>query len=221
MSELVHLIRPAADPDPQGAIVLLHGRGADEHDLHGFLDVLDPERRWVGVTPGGPLALPPGGRHWYVVPRVGHPDPETFQASFGLLHDLLSTLPERTGVPWERTVIGGFSQGAVMAYALGLGPAVPDAAYPARPRPAGILAMSGFMATVPGFEHDLGNRQDFPVCITHGSLDPVIDIAFARQARVRLEEAGADVTYRESPMPHTIDPRAVPDIAGWVRDRLS
>ena len=124
-------------------------------------------------------------------------------------------------MPWERTVIGGFSQGAVMAYALGLGPAVPDAAYPARPRPAGILAMSGFMATVPGFEHDLGNRQDFPVCITHGSLDPVIDIAFARQARVRLEEAGADVTYRESPMPHTIDPRAVPDIAGWVRDRLS
>ena len=71
---LVHRVRPAAG-DPEGALVLLHGRGADENDLFGLLDVLDPERRLVGVTPGGPLFLPPGGRHWYVVPRVGFPDP--------------------------------------------------------------------------------------------------------------------------------------------------
>ena len=74
MIELAHQIRPAAG-EPRGALVLLHGRGADEHDLLPFLDLLDPQRRLVGVTPGGPLFLPPGGRHWYVVPRVGYPDP--------------------------------------------------------------------------------------------------------------------------------------------------
>ena len=47
--------------EPEGALVLLHGRGADEHDLFPLLDLLDPERRLLGITPGGPLALPPGG----------------------------------------------------------------------------------------------------------------------------------------------------------------
>src|SRR4029077_2141369 len=72
---LDHLVRPAAG-EPQGALILLHGRGTSEHDLHPLLDLLDPKRRLVAYTPGGPLALPPGGRHWYAVPRVGHPDPE-------------------------------------------------------------------------------------------------------------------------------------------------
>ena len=78
---LVERVRPAAG-EPEGALVLLHGRGADEHDLHGLLDQLDPDRRLVGVTPRGPLSLPPGGAHWYAVYRVGFPDPETFWPVF-------------------------------------------------------------------------------------------------------------------------------------------
>ena len=143
VTELVHEIRPAA-AEPEGALVLMHGRGADEHDLAPFLDLLDPERRLVGLTPGGPLFLPPGGRHWYVVPRVGFPDPDTFRASYELLQ---RDIPQLTGVPWERTILGGFSQGTVMAYALGLGAG--------RPTPAGIVAMSGFIPTVEGWSADL------------------------------------------------------------------
>ncbi len=72
---LVHLIRET-EGKPEGALILNHGRGTDEHDLYGLLDELDPERRLLGVTPGAPLTdVPPGGRHWYVVPRVGYPDP--------------------------------------------------------------------------------------------------------------------------------------------------
>ena len=81
MTELAHRIRPAAG-EPRGALVLLHGRGADENDLYPLLDLIDPKRRLVGLTPGGPLSLPPGGRHWYLVPRVGYPDHDTFHASY-------------------------------------------------------------------------------------------------------------------------------------------
>ena len=203
---LVHRVRPAAG-EPEGALVLLHGRGADENDLFGFLDLLDPERRLVGVTPGGPLFLPPGGRHWYVVPRVGFPDPETFRQSYGLLDEFLGALPGAIGAPWERTFIGGFSQGAVMAYALGLGRG--------RATPAGIVALSGFIPTVDGWEADL-DRPGLPVWIAHGRRDPVISVEFARDARRRLEEAGLPVTYHESDAGHHVDPRTAAELPAWV-----
>ena len=204
---LEHLVRPAAGR-ADGALVLFHGRGTSEHDLYPLLDMLDPDRRLVGVTPRGPLVLPPGGAHWYVVRQVGFPDPGTFGPTFALASRWLDDLASETGIPPERTVLGGFSQGAVMAYALGLGTG--------RPRPAGIVALSGFIPVVEGFEADLTPPLP-PVAIGHGSLDPVISVEFGRRARAILEEAGADVLYRESPIPHTIDPRFLDELQGWVR----
>jgi phospholipase/carboxylesterase len=203
---LVHRVRPAAGA-PEGAIVLLHGRGADENDLFPFFDLVDPERRLVGVTPGAPLFLPPGGRHWYVVPRVGFPDPETFRGSLELLERFLAGLADTTGVPLGRTVLGGFSQGTAMSYALALGRG--------RPTPAGLIAMSGFIPTVPDWEADL-DRPNLPVWIAHGRRDPVIPVEFGRDARERLEAAGAAVTYRESDVAHQVDPRALRELPGWV-----
>ena len=71
--------------EPEGALVLFHGRGADEHDLYPLLDILDPDRRLLGLTPRGPLSLPPGGAHWYVVQQVGYPEPETFHSTYRLV----------------------------------------------------------------------------------------------------------------------------------------
>src|SRR5690349_19513902 len=80
------LVVREADGEPEGALVLNHGRGTDENDLRPLLDELDPERRLLGVTTGAPLTgIPPGGRHWYVVPRVGYPDPATFASSYAAL----------------------------------------------------------------------------------------------------------------------------------------
>jgi phospholipase/carboxylesterase len=207
---LVHRVRPARGT-PEGALVLLHGRGADEQDLLGFLDILDPERRMVGVTPGGPLFLPPGGRHWYIVPRVGFPDRETFTASYGLLDGFLDAVATAVGVPNERVVLGGFSQGAVMAYALGLGRG--------RPTPAAIIALSGFIPSVTGWEADL-ERPGLRVWIAHGRNDPVIPVEFARDARMRLEEAGLPPTYHETEASHHVDPRVLVELPGWVRSAV-
>jgi phospholipase/carboxylesterase len=207
------LYRPAA-ADPEGALVLLHGRGADERDLYPLLDLLDPERRLLGATARGPLSLPPGGAHWYVVRQVGYPDPDTFHATFPELAGWLDGMLAEHGIPPERAVLGGFSQGSVMSYALGLGAG--------RPRPAGIMALSGFLPTVEGFELDLDKARGLPVAIGHGTHDPVIPVDFGRDARERLEAAGADVTYRESPMPHTIDPQFLRELQEtWLPAAIS
>ena len=202
---LAERIRPA-NGDPEGALVLFHGRGADEHDLFPLLDLLDPERRLLGATARGPLSLPPGGAHWYIVRRVGFPDRETFESTYAQASAWLDDLLARHEIPHERAVLGGFSQGGVMSYALGLGAG--------RPRPAGIMALSSFIPTVDGFELD--DAAGLPVAIGHGTYDPVIGVEFGRAARDRLTAAGADVTYRESPMPHAIAPGFLRELPDWV-----
>jgi phospholipase/carboxylesterase len=169
--------------------------------------VLDPERRLYGVTPRAPLSLPPGGAHWYALYRIGFPDPETFRSTYPLVAGWLDGLPAETGVGLDRTIVGGFSQGAVMTYALGLGAG--------RPRPAGLIALSGFIPTVEGFELDLAGELP-PVAIGHGVYDDVISVEFGRDARRRLEEAGADVLYREYPYPHAIDPGFLLELREWI-----
>jgi len=181
--------------------VLLHGRGADELDLVPLLDLLDPKQLLVGLVPRGPLALPPGGAHWYAVREIGFPDQATFLATFAEASDWLDTALGEVGLAPERVALGGFSQGGVMSYALGLAAS--------RPRPAGILAMSGFIPTVEGFELDLESRAGLPVSISHGTYDPVIGVEFGREARDRLDAADLDVTYREDPVAHQIAPAAV------------
>jgi phospholipase/carboxylesterase len=210
IDDLQHRRRDAVR-EPDGVLVLFHGRGADENDLFPLLDMLDPERRLVGFTPRGPLRLPPGGAHWYALGGLGTPDPETFLPTYATAAAWLDAVATETGIPPERTVLGGFSQGAVMSYALGLGRD--------RLRPAGIIALSGFVPTVEGYELDL-ERPLPPVAIGHGTYDPVIGVEWGRQAKELLEQAGADVLYREYPLPHTIDPAYLDTLADWLRDRL-
>jgi phospholipase/carboxylesterase len=200
------LERPA-EGEPAGTLVLIHGRGADENDLYPLLDAIDPERRLRGLTPGGPLALPPGGRHWYRLGGIPTPEPETFWPSFEALSAFLDGLQ-------EPLVLGGFSQGAVMSYALAFGRG-------AAGRPGALLPLSGFMPDVEGLEFDLTDLADYPVAIAHGTLDPVIAVDYSRAARDVLAGSGADVDYHESPVGHTIDPQFIPALRGVVADAVS
>ena len=144
---LVERVRPAAG-EPEGALVLLHGRGADENDLHGLLDQLDP------AAPAGRRDA--ARRRCRCRPAARTGTPSTASASpirtpsgrrSSELCAWYDALPERLGFPADRIVLGGFSQGCVMSYALGLAAG--------RPAPRALLAMSGFMPVVEGLELDL------------------------------------------------------------------
>jgi phospholipase/carboxylesterase len=197
--------------EPDGALVLFHGRGADELDLFPLLDMLDPDKRLLGVTPRGPLSFPPGGAHWYALREVGYPDRETFLATYRDVGGWLDGFLEERGIGHDRTVLGGFSQGGVMAYSFALGEG--------RPRPAAIIALSSFIPSVDGFELELTEIP--PVAIGHGTFDPVISVEFGRRARLLLEDAGASVLYREYPLPHAIDPRFLLEVQGWMAAALA
>ena len=208
---IVSVVREPAG-ESRGTIVLLHGRGADEHDLLPLLGVLDPQQRFRGITLGAPLTMPPGGKHWYAIRAIGHPDMATFNATYA---ELTAFLDEELALDWSQTVIGGFSQGGVMSYAVGLGPG--------RPVPAGILAMSCFVPVLDdgSWEPDFTGRPGLPVAHVHGTQDPVIGIQFGREAKRVVEDGGLPLTYHEFPGGHNVDPRLLPELQRWVDERLA
>jgi phospholipase/carboxylesterase len=213
VAALLQLERAAA-AEPQGLLVLHHGRGTDETDLLRLADYLDPEKRLRVVTPRAPLTLPGSpGFHWYLVPRVGYPDQDTFEAARAALAELHDRLWEETGVGPERTVLGGFSMGAVMSYTMGLSAE--------RPAVAGILAFSGFVPTVEGWQPSFADRRSTRVFISHGNRDPVISVEFAHRARDLVGGAGLSLEYRESELGHQIDPGHLTDAGAWIAETLA
>src|SRR5205814_3765982 len=135
----------------------------------------------------------------------------TLLGSFGAAARWVDGFLAEHGLGHDRLVLGGFSQGGVMAYSVGLAAG--------RPRPAAIVAFSSFIPTVPGFELDLSPPLP-PVAIGHGTMDNVIGVEWGRRARALLEEAGAEVLYRETPMFHQIDPDFVREVSEWLRRAL-
>ena len=145
--------------------------------------------------------------------RVGHPDPASVDASYRALADFHDELWERTGLTPEQTVLGGFSMGTVMSYALGL---ARD-----RPAPAGILAASGFIPAVEGWEPYTADRRQTRVFIAHGRQDPVISVEFARRARALLQAGGIEPEYHEFDGFHQIDAANAERAGQWLAATLT
>lgn len=189
--------------------MLHHGRGSHERELIGLADVLDPQRRLHVAAPRAPLQLPgQPGYHWYLVPRVGHPDHDTFHAARAALAQAHDELWQRTGLSPAQTVLGGFSMGSAMSYALGLSAE--------RPAPAGLLIFSGFIPAVDDWQPSIADRRQMRVFLAHGRQDRVISVELARNARDRLAPGGIDVSYYESDVAHHIDPAHLPLAAAWL-----
>ncbi len=195
----------AGGPSPARLFLLIHGKGADEHDLEPLLPYLDTDGRFQFVLPRAPLPFPPGFM-WYTTDGIPRGGPELI-GSVDALDEALDSACTEGGFDRSQAVVGGFSQGAALSLALGLRRSD-------RPRPAGVLAMSGFLPETPGIDYDLEKAP--PVLIQHGSADPLIPVERGRDAARTLADAGVPVVYREYPMAHQVAVESMNDAASWL-----
>jgi phospholipase/carboxylesterase len=191
------------------ALILLHGRGADEEDLIDLTRHYDP--RFLVISARAPVALPYGGYTWYDVGHAGSPEPLTFRSSCEKLWQFTDDALAAYPVDPAQVYLLGFSMGSVMSYALSL-------ARPALIR--GVVAQSGYVPEGTHLEFRWGETGHMEYFISHGTEDDVIPVSFARRARELFAGSRAAVTYREYPGGHTITEECVRDSAAFLQRLL-
>jgi phospholipase/carboxylesterase len=202
-SLVTNVVRGRQEPDR--LLLLIHGKGADEHDLEPLVPYLDPEGRFLTVLPRGPLPFLSGWQ-WYETEGMPRGGPE-FVASVDALDDVLDAACAEHGFERAEAIVAGFSQGCGLALALGLRRS-------GRPRPAGVLGMSGFLPERDDVEYDFATAP--PVLLQHGSADPMVSVEFGRRAVARLGAEGVPVVYREYPIGHQVGAEGVQDAMAWL-----
>lgn len=179
---------PASRKPAAGLVVVLHGYGANCHDLAGMAKFLNlPDYYFLFAD--APYAYPYGGagRMWY---NLEQPSPLELANSRQHLLDWLQSLAETTGIPLEKTILGGFSQGGFMTLEVGLNLPL-----------AGLVVLSGYLHPQPR-----PDRPSFPpVLLIHGQQDAVVPLTAAHKTRDTLNSWGVEVDYHEFPMGHEIN----------------
>lgn len=204
--------------NPSGSVIWLHGLGADGHDFEPIVpELVRPgERALRFVFPHAPIrpVTLNGGyamRAWYDIvslERRGPEDETGIRASQATIEGLIRRENER-GVPSERIVLAGFSQGGALALVAGI-------RYPQKL--AGIMGLSCYLLLADRFKAERNPaNQATPIFLAHGLQDPIVAAALGEQARASLEAAGYAVEWHAYPMPHSVSPQEVADIAAWLR----
>jgi phospholipase/carboxylesterase len=191
--------------DPDRLLMLIHGKGADEQDLVPLIPYLDPEGRFLTVLPRAPLRFM-GGWEWYDSDGIPRGGPELI-GSVDALDDVLDSSCAEYGFDRSQAIVAGFSQGCALTLALGLRRSP-------RPRPAGLLGMSGFLAEREGLEYDFTAAP--PILIQHGTADELISVEYGRRAAARLGAEGVPVVYREYPIAHQVTLESTQDAMAWL-----
>lgn len=204
---------PAGD-GPFPTIIVLHGWGANAHDLLGLAPMLHEGNALV-ICPQGPVEFPVGqgmyGYGWFPLTPGVPPDPEAFKQGAEALRAFVGQAMERYPIDPGKVVIAGFSQGGMMSYELGL--REPG-------RFAGIAALSCWLpAPLAEDLPRLPEQRDLPVLVIHGTQDTMIPVERARDSREALRDFGVSMTYREFDMAHEIRPEALRLILQWLETR--
>lgn len=211
-SSLVHLVieprRKGAGPYP--GLVLLHGRGADEHDLAGIAEELDERLLMLSVRAPHPFGYG-GGFTWYDFDEAGTPDPPMFRSACDAL--LRFVREAAAGYPIDPAwlYLLGFSMGAAMGHALAL-------TQPTLIR--GLAACSGYVPEGTALTYRWKELGNLDVLIAHGTHDPILPVTMGRRARDLYAASPARLTYREYPAGHQIAPETTADIAEWFGESL-
>ena len=207
---LQYLLRPAqATTESPALLILLHGVGSNERDLFGLAPDLDP--RFTVISARAPLTLPYGGFGWYPVqftPRGPVIDTAEARKSQALLNQFIEQAQAALDVPPERTLLMGFSQGAIMSLNTML--TNPEGI-------GGVVAMSGRLLPDAESTYVPPERLDgFPVIVVHGTFDDVLPIGDGRAVRTLLEQRPVKLTYHEYTMGHHISDDSFAAIQRWL-----
>ncbi|MBP1690958.1 MAG: phospholipase/Carboxylesterase [Bacteroidetes bacterium] len=210
-TSLFHRILPpekgGAGPHP--ALLLLHGRGADEEDLLGLASAFD-ERLFI-ISVRAPFPYEFGGYTWYDAGPAGSPEPQRFRTSCDGLSQFADDIRAQYPIDHRKFFLLGFSMGCVMALGLALS------------RPGivrGVSANSGYVPMETHLSLRWQEQSETRYFITHGTLDPVIPVEAARRTRALFEKSNAPFLYREYAAGHQLTDSCVEDIAGWLRGLL-
>jgi phospholipase/carboxylesterase len=195
------------NPDAQGAIVALHGWGANCDDLVSLAPLVGlANYQWI--CPEAPFNHPmPNGKMWYDLQSL---DAEGLAKSCELLSQFIEDLPTLTGIPLEKTFLLGFSQGGAMTLDVGL-------VFPF----AGLISLSGYLHIAEEELQELSGEIFPPILIAHGTEDTVVPIGAARNARQLFERLGATVEYEEYAMSHEIRPETCDRIQQFILEHSS
>ena len=183
-------------------LVMLHGWGADANDLAPLAPMFNFSD-YQFIFPHAPFTHPqvPGGRAWYALETQEY---KGLRESRQILLNWLISLEKMTGVPLERTILAGFSQGGAMTLDVGLNLPL-----------AGLCSLSGYLHSQP----QALNKTFPPVLILHGRNDPIVPVQAAQKARDELINLGVKVQYHEFPMGHEIQPTELKLLNDFIQDK--
>lgn len=216
---LLPAIEQVTHPEPDAAIIWLHGLGADGNDFAPIVPELRlpdtfkirfifPHAPQIPVSVNGGFVMPA----WFDIYSMDidrKVDTEQLTASAEKVRMFVQREKER-GIATERIIIAGFSQGGAVGYQLAL----------THPEPlCGLLAMSTYFATSKTIERNPANAK-LPIAVHHGTMDPVVPNALGIQAAEELQELGYPLTYASYPMEHSVCPQQIADISTWLQERL-
>jgi phospholipase/carboxylesterase len=203
-------------PQPSAAVIWLHGLGADGHDFEPIVPELrlpasKPVRFIFPNAPQRAVTINMGMRMraWYDILQMGGgPEDETgIRESQGLLEKLIATQQQK-GIPARKIVLAGFSQGGAIVLQTALRHAE---------RLGGVMALSTYLPLQGKLEKERNAmNNDLPIFMAHGSYDPMIPMVRAQHSRDALQALGYRVEWREYPMPHSVCPEEIADIAAFL-----
>ena len=208
---LHHLVRePKVKLDKNPAIILLHGYGSNEEDLFSFATEL-PEEYYV-ISARAPYDMMYGAYAWYAInfdaDENKFSDLDQARSSRDLIVDFIDECVSKYAIDAEKVTLIGFSQGAILSSAVAL-------SYPEKVNR--VVALSGYLNTEIATEDYLKNNiTKVKFFVSHGTVDQVIPVDWARKTKPVLENLGIDVVYKEYPIGHGVSPQNFYDFRDWL-----
>ena len=202
LHSIVHSASQQSETNP--TLIMLHGRGSDEHDLFGLKEHFD--HRLTIYSLRAPQNFVWGGYTWFDLYEDGTVDEASFVRSTNEITEFIHTIETK------KLFLLGFSMGAIMSYFIAL--TQPNVC-------TGIAALSGFAPLQLESSYRLQELHDLRIFISHGISDPVIPISSARKTKELLARSNAHVSYNEYEMTHQINDACLNDVTLWVKNLLS